>query len=122
MPRITIADGLSVELLSANPKAASGLAKYLKNPAAALRAGAELRAELEKQLQLVSTSVGGFGLEWVRDVPFEVRGAPVTVTAGSGVHLLVYNQPGMSLVDEAFVGPPMTVRPGQAFVAFSIQP
>jgi hypothetical protein len=61
MATIRIGDSLALEVLSANADARSLLAKYLKNPHAALRAGAAFKAQLEKDLQLVTTGVSGFG-------------------------------------------------------------
>jgi hypothetical protein len=122
MATIKIGDSLSVEVLTASPDAKSLLAKYLKNPSAALQAGPELIAQLQKDLQLVTTNVGGFGLEWTTDLPFEAGGVSLDVEAGAGARFTVYNHAGESLVDDAFAGPPITVPEGQAFVAFAFQP
>ena len=122
MATIKIGDSLSVEVLSANLDAKSFLAKLLKNPKAALQAGADFTAQLERDLQLVTTGVSGFGLEWSSDVPFEAHGVPLNVAAGSSARFDVYNQTGALLVDDAFAGPPITVPDGQAFVAFALHP
>ena len=54
MASIKITDSISAELISANPQASAGFAKYLKGTAASLLAGTDFTAQFKKDLALVN--------------------------------------------------------------------
>ena len=122
MPTIKITDSVSGEVLSANPQAGSGFARYLKGPAAQLLAGTDFVGQLRRELALVNPGQSGFKLQWTNDVPLGGEAVSLNVSAGTSALIGVYNRPGMLLIDDAFVGPALKVAPGQAFVAFLLHP
>src|SRR5262245_24466940 len=122
MATIKISDSVSADLLTANPQASSGFAKYLKGPAAALVAGTDLRGQFQRDLPLVSPGQGGFKLQWAGDVPLGTDAVSVKAAAGAAALIGVYNRTNMLLVDDAFVGPPIKVKAGQNFVSFAFRP
>jgi hypothetical protein len=122
MATIKISDSASAEVLTANPQASSGFAKYLKGPAAPLLAGKDLAGQFKRDLPLVSPGEGGFKLQWAGDVPLGTDAVSVKAAAGASALISVYNHTGMLLVDDAFVGPPIKVPAGQAFVSFAFRP
>jgi hypothetical protein len=122
MATITITDSVSAEVLTANPQASSGFAKYLKGPAAQLLAGTDFVGQFKRDLPLVNPGLGGFKLQWTSDVPLGTDAVSVKVSAGAAALIGVYNRTGMQLVDDAFVGPALKVPAGQAFVSFLFRP
>jgi hypothetical protein len=122
MATIKISDSVSAEVLSANPQASSGFAKYLKGPAAQLLAGTDFVGQFKRDLPLVNPGQGGFKLQWAGDVPLGTDAVSVKAAAGASALIGVYNRTGMLLVDDAFVGPPLKVMAGQAFVSFLFRP
>jgi hypothetical protein len=122
MATIKISDSVSAEIVSANPQASSGFAKYLKGNAAKLVAGADFAGQFRRELPLVNPGDSGFGLTWSGDVPLATDAVSFKISAGAPALISVYNRTGMLLLDDAFVGPALKVSPGQAFVAFSLHP
>ncbi len=122
MATIKVTDSLSGELISANPQASAGFARYLKGPAAPLLAGTDFVQQFKRELPLVSPGQSGFALQWSSDIPVGTDGVALKVSAGADALIGVFNRAGMRLVDDAFVGPPLTVPAGRAFVSFLFRP
>ena len=95
MAAIKITDSVSAELISANPQASSGFAKYLKATAASLLAGTDFIAQFKKDLPLVNPGDSGFALKWGSDVPVGKDTASLKIAAGSASLITVYNRTGM---------------------------
>jgi hypothetical protein len=122
MPVIKIADHLSADLVVANPPSASGLGKFLRSKAADLKAGEDLKLQLPKHLQDVSSGDNGFTLTFDHDIPLGIAGTALTVSAASTSLLGVFNQPGTALFERTFIGPPVTIAAEQAYVSLAFQP
>jgi hypothetical protein len=122
MASIKLTDSLSTELLTANPQATAGFAKYLKGPAATLVAGTDFVNQFRRELALVSPGDGGFRLAWSGDVPIGDGNVALKVTAGAGAIISVFNRPNMELLEDPVDGAKIKVKTGQAFVAFAFKP
>jgi hypothetical protein len=122
VPVITIRDGLNADIVSANPHVSTGLGKYLKGQAAALLAGADVVSQLRTPLHLATVSESGLGLSWAGDIALGESGTALTIEAGAKAIVGVLNRSGMQVFGTTFVGEPMKVPPGGAFVSFSLRP
>jgi hypothetical protein len=122
MAAIKILDDLSAELIVANPPSLSGLGKYLKTRTASLTAGPDLKLQLPKHLHEVSPGDNGFTLSFDKDVPLGASGTTLTVSAKSTSVIGVLSEAGTPLFEDAFLGPPVTVPAGRAYVSFSFHP
>jgi hypothetical protein len=122
MASITLTDSLSAEILTANPQATSGFAKYLKGPAAQLVAGTDFVNQFRRELTLVSPGDGGFTLAWGGDVPIGDGDAVLKIAAGASAIVSVFNRPNMELLEDPTGGGALKVKMGQAFVAFAFKP
>ena len=122
MASIKLTDSLSAEILTANPQATSGFAKYLKGPAAHLVAGTDFANQFRRELALVSPGDGGFKLAWAGDVPIGDGGTALKVSANAAALISVFNRPNMELAEDPTGGGPLKVKSGQAFLAFAFKP
>jgi hypothetical protein len=122
MAAISIRDMLGVEIVSANPNVTTGFGKYLKGKPAQLLAAADVASQLRGDLAVATPGEGGFRLSLSEDVPLEGNGATLTIDAAASATLGVYNRTGMQLLENTFLGKPLNVAAGQAFVALSVRP
>ena len=122
MASIRILDSLSAEIISAHPNVGSGFGKYLKGGPAELLARADVTAQFRKELRLMDPGDRGFTLAFSTDVPLGTDRVSLTVSASSSAVIGVYNRAGMPLFEDDFVGPPIEVPAGRAYVAFAIRP
>ena len=122
MAAISIRDVLGVEIVSANPIVTTGFGKYLKGKPAQFLAAADVAIQLSTDLRVAAPGEGGFRLGLSEDVPLGSNGTTLTVDASTSAILGVYNREGMPLLENTFLGKPLKVAAGQAFVAFSIRP
>lgn len=122
MASIKILDSVSAEIFTAHPKVSSGLGKYLKGAPAELLAGADFTRQFRRELQSVSPGDSGFALAFSTDVPIGGDQVSLTVSAGSSALIGVYNRTGMPLFENTFVGAPVEVPEGRAYVAFAFRP
>jgi len=122
MAAISIRDMLGVEIVSANPNITTGFGKYLKGKPAQFLAAADVAGQLRTDLTLASAGEAGFRLTLSEDVPLGSNGTTLTIDAATSAILGVYNRAGMQLLENTFLGKPLKVPQGQAFVAFSIRP
>jgi hypothetical protein len=122
MAPISIRDMLGAEIVSANPNITTGFGKYLKGKPAQFLAAADVARQLGTDLTAATPGEGGFRLALSADVPLGNNGTTLTIDAATGAIIGVYNRAGMQLLENTFLGKPMKVGPGQAFVAFSIRP
>src|SRR5262245_26482008 len=122
MPSIKIQDQLNAEILSANPQVNSGFGKYLKGVPAQLLAGVDFASEFRKDLILVNPGPRGFALSFSNEIPLGKDNVSLTVAAGAKAMIGVYNRTGMLLFENTFLGAPLKVPAGQAYVAFSFNP
>jgi hypothetical protein len=122
MAAIAIRDGLNAELVSANAHNSTGLGKYLKGRSAALLAGVDVVGQLRTPLRLASVGESGLGLNWSGDVSLGEPAAALTVEGGARAVVGVLNRTGMEVFGTTFVGEPITVPPGGAWVSFSFRP
>jgi len=122
MASIKLTDSLAAEILTANPQATAGFAKYLKGPAAQLVAGTDFVNQFRRELALVSPGDGGFKLAWAGDVPIGDGPMALKVSANAAAMISVFNRPNMELVQDPTGGGPLKVKSGQAFVAFAFKP
>lgn len=122
MSSISIRDSVGVEILSASPHVTSGFGRYLQGVPAQLLAGADVASQLKQALHLVNPGPSGLGLSFSHDVPLGRTGASLMVAAGTRSTLQVYNRAGMLLFEDTFIGEPVRVEGGRAFVAFTLTP
>ena len=122
MPAITIRDGLNAEIVSANPHVSTGLGRYLKGQSAALLAGIDVAGQLRTPLHLANVGESGLGLGWSGDVALGESGTALTIEAGAKASVGVLNRSGMEVFGTTFIGAPMKVPPGGAFVSFTFRP
>src|SRR5262245_52318022 len=122
VPAITIRDGLNTDIVSANPHLSTGLGKYLTGQGAALLAGTDVVHQLRAPLQLANVGESGLGLSWTGDVALGESGASLAIEAGAKAVVGVLNRTGMQVFGTTFVGEPMKVPTGGAFVSFSLRP
>ena len=122
MASIRILDSLSAEIVSAHAESGSGFGKYLKGGPADLLARADVTAQFRKELQVVDPGDRGFTLAFSRDVPLGTDTVSLTVSASSSGVIGVYNRAGMRLFEDDFVGAPLEVPAGRAYVAFAFRP
>ena len=122
MATISISDTLGVEIVSASPHASSGFGRYLRGQAARLLAGADVAGQLRTDLAVANPGDGGLRLAWAETVPLGDDGATLTIDAGASVLVGVYNRRGMDLLEDTFIGEPVKVPAGQAYVSFAIRP
>ena len=122
MRSISITDSLSVELLSAQPKDTSGFGKYLQGKLTQLLADKDLTSLLPSRLDAIDAGERGFKLRFAQDVPIGADAVALRVSADSAATLGVYGRPGMSLFEDAFIGPPVQVAAGQAYISLAIHP
>lgn len=122
MPPITIRGGLQGELLTANPIVNSGFGRYLKGVPAQILAGADFAGQLRQPLHLVHPGQSGFALSFKKGVPLASGADGATreleISAGAKALVTVHNRSGENLVGDAFLGDPVTVPPGSAYVSF----
>ena len=122
MATISISDTLGVEIVSASPHASSGFGRYLRGQAARLLAGADVASQLRTDLAVANPGDGGLRLAWAEAVPLGNDGATLTIDAGASVLVGVYNRRGMDLLEDTFIGEPVKVSAGQAYVSLAIRP
>jgi len=122
MATISIRDSFEVEIVSASPQVNSGFGKYLRSLPAQLLARAEVAVQFPRELQLVSPGENGLGLTFKNDVPLGTDKTALSVSAGAKATLGVFNRAGMLLFEDTFVGEPLKVAGGQAFLAFAFEP
>ncbi|MFN8058046.1 MAG: hypothetical protein U0Q12_12850 [Vicinamibacterales bacterium] len=122
MATISIVDDVSAEIVSANPQATSGLAKYAKGVPAQLIAGADVAGELRRTLALANPGENGVHLRLSHDLPLGTAGVALSISASAGCSVDVYNRTGMALFDTTVVGVPLKVGAGQAYIAISLRP
>ena len=122
MAAISIRDMLGVEIVSANPNITSGFGKYLKGKPAQFLAAADVAHQLNTDLRVATPGEAGCRLTLSENVPLQSNGTTLTIDVATSAILGVYNRPDMQLLENTFLGKPLTVAMGQAFVAFSIRP
>ncbi len=121
MPSISIGGGLTADIIVAMPDLASGLGKYLKDPATLL-ADVNVVAELRKPLTKAKSGDLGLGLSWTRTNALGELGPALTVNAGGKAVLSIFNEDGAEIFEHTFIGPPVQVTSGRAYVSFSMHP
>jgi hypothetical protein len=117
MGSIKILDTLGVELLSSNPVAVSGLGKYLKGTPAQLLAGVDLAGQFRKDLTEAAPGDSGFGLKF--QGPVGLGG--LRIEGGAQAIVGIFNRKGMRLFGQTYLGKPVTVGSGQAYVSFGFR-
>jgi hypothetical protein len=122
MASIVIRDALNAEIVSSNPQVTMGLGKYLRGTAAQLLAGVDVAGQLRTPLHLVHAGESGLALSWSDSVPLGSAKTSLSIAAGAKAIVGVYNRAGMHLLENTFIGAPLKVPAGQAFVAFSMRP
>ena len=121
MPEISITDGLDAAIVSASPHVSTGLGKYFRGTSGALLAGVDVAGQLRTTLLLANPGESGLALVWKGDVALG-DGAALTIAAGTRAVVGVLNRAGMEVFDTTFIGKPLKVPSGTAFVSFSIRP
>src|SRR5262249_24629896 len=113
--------GLNAEVISANPIVNSGFGHYLKDIPAQLLAGTDFLGQMRQPLQLVQPGQSGFQLSFAKPLPLGDHEA-LNVSAGAAALLTVHNRSGKRIFEDTFLGVPITVRAGQAYVSFLFAP
>jgi hypothetical protein len=121
MPSISIGNGLKTDIIVAMPDLAGGFGKYLKDPASLL-ADVNVFAELQKPLTDARSGDLGFGLSWAKTNTLGEVGPALGLNAGGKAVLTIFNEEGAALFEETFIGTPVEVTRGRAYVAFAIRP
>jgi hypothetical protein len=122
MSTIRIVDSVQGEIISANPIVTSGFGKYLKGLPAQLLAGTDFVGQFRQSLTLVQPGQSGFRLAFDKSVPLGDNSRELTLTAGTQAFITVHNRSGKPLFDETFLGNPVKVPAGRAYVSFVCHP
>ena len=122
MPSIQITDSVQGEIITANPIVNSGFGKYLTGIPAQVLAGTDVASQFRQPLQLVQPGTNGFGFKFQNSIPLGSSRVALSVNAGAQALISVHNRSGKPLFEDNFIGDPLNVPGGKAYVSFLFHP
>ncbi len=85
-------------------------------------AGAGFVSQFRQPLQLVQPGTSGFGFKFQNNMPLGRSGVALSVSAGTQALISVHNRTGKPLFADNFIGDPLNVPGGKAYVSFLFHP
>jgi hypothetical protein len=85
-------------------------------------AGTDVASQFRQPLQLVQPGAGGLAFKFQNSMPLGRSGVALSVSAGAQALVSVHNRSGKPLFEDNFIGAPLIVPGGKAYVSFLFHP